>query len=96
MMSLTGWNGICTSQRTPALSVSVGVTRHESCTNSEYSFMPARLTALAEVDVLIGRLVEHEVAADAVDAAGEQRVERTGVGRARGRRAREVRRREQR
>ena len=36
MMSLTGANGICTSQRRPALIVSVGVTRHESCTNSEY------------------------------------------------------------
>ena len=32
MMLLTGENGVCTSQRTPALSVSVGVTRHESCT----------------------------------------------------------------
>ena len=46
MMSLTGENGSCTSQRTPALSVSVGVMRHESCVNAEYSFiLPARRRA---------------------------------------------------
>ena len=43
MMSFTGVNGICTSHRRPPFSVSVGVTRHESCANSEYSFIcPAR------------------------------------------------------
>ena len=43
MMSLDGANGSCTSQRRPALIVSVGVTRHESWMNAEYSSMlPAR------------------------------------------------------
>ena len=52
-MSLTGVNGICTSQRRPPFSVSVGVTRHESCTNSEYSFMLAGAAARAEERVLV-------------------------------------------
>ena len=35
IVSLTGANGVCTSQRRPALSVSVGVIRHESWMNAE-------------------------------------------------------------
>ena len=34
MMSLTAENGVCTSQRRPPLSVSVGDTRQESCTKA--------------------------------------------------------------
>ena len=53
MVSLTGENGICTSQRSPALSVSVGVMRQESCTNSEYIVQLAGAPALAEKRVLV-------------------------------------------
>jgi hypothetical protein len=35
IVSLSGENGVCTSQRTPAFSVKAGVSRHESCTNAE-------------------------------------------------------------
>jgi hypothetical protein len=39
IVSLTAMNGIWTSQRRPALSVTVGDRRHESCANSEYMLM---------------------------------------------------------
>ncbi len=43
IVSFDGENGICTSQRTPALSVSVGVRRHESCAKAEKtSSLPSR------------------------------------------------------
>ena len=43
IVSFDGENGICTSQRMPALSVNVGVRRHESWTKTEKtSSLPAR------------------------------------------------------
>ena len=64
MMSLTGANGICTSQRTPALIVSVGVIRHESCTNSEYSsILPARRRG-PKATYLLRLRIERRLAAD--------------------------------
>src|SRR6476646_8437572 len=41
--SLTDWNGVCKSQRAPAVIVIVGVMRHESCANAEDTVMkPSR------------------------------------------------------
>ena len=90
IVSLTGVNGICTSQRRPPLSVSVGVSRQESCANSEYMLMsPSRRRGANAMYVLVVG-VERGLAGDRCHAAGQQRVELARVGQLRGRRAREV------
>ena len=92
IVSFEGENGICTSQRTPAFSVSVGVTRHESCANAEKtSSLPARRRR-PEVHVLVRLGIERRQAGDRDDAAGQQRVELARVGQLRAGRALEVRR----
>ena len=88
---MSAWNGKATCQRSPALTVRFGRRRHESCTNSPSSSWCSAVPAGAHVDVLAGLAVEPHLAADAGDAAGQERVERPRVGEIRVGGAREVR-----